>query len=465
VPIAGTPCALIVQNFLLATMNAPKVFVSYSRESREHEAWVLDLASSLRRNGVDSAIDQWDLKPGYDLTLFMESHIRDSDFVVLVCTPTYAQKSNVPSGGVGYEKNIISAELLQSRDLRPKFIPVLRAGDFDSALPAYLGSKFAIDFRASCDQAKAMHNLLGAIHEVPPPSKPALGPNPFMGGSTDTIPRTAVQDTISPSDPSSASTIKVDGHVESWEQRALGRFDFLRKSRIDSAKGDPFAKGYWQASLALQGTLRGTSLAELLDILAASKTSRTGWDVGWVPTRAGIAAYPFHDGIEVWLAEDGGKESGRSDFWRAEKIGTFALFRGYQEDEAEFSERYTKIQLDYVLALWRVSEFLLYLESFARNLGVGRISANVGFHWNGLENRRLGNHKSSFDFDNERICRQSSVESTFHVADASVIKRTLIGDVKTITRPLFEVFDFFTVSDEQVKIALRGLFDADKEGN
>ena len=443
-------------------MKSPKVFVSYSREEGTHEAWVLGLASSLRRNGVDSALDQWDLRPGQDMTLFMESQIRDSDFVIMVCTPTYAKKSNLPSGGVGYEKNIISAEMLQSRDLRPKFIPVLRDGDFDTALPTYLGSKFAIDFRSSRDQATAMSELLSAIHEAPPPSKPPLGPNPFLKTPIES-PAQATDQNV-PSGPTKALIVRVDGHVESWDQRSRGRFDFLRKSRIDSAKGDPFAKGYWQASLALQGTLREVSLPELLDVLVASKTGRTGWDVGWVPTRAGIAAYPFQGGIEVWLAEDGGKESGRSDFWRAEKIGTFALFRGYQEDEAEFSERYAKIQLDYVLALWRVSEFLLYLENFARNLGVERISANVRFHWNGLENRRLGNHKSSFDVDNERICRQSSIESTFHVADASVIKQTLIGDVKTITRPLFEVFDFFTVSDDQVKIALRGLFDADKEG-
>lgn len=444
-------------------MKAPKVFVSYSREGRAHEAWVLELASSLRSNGVDSILDQWDLKPGGDMTLFMESQIRDSDFVILICTPTYAEKSNVPSGGVGYEKNIISAEMLQSRDLRPKFIPVLRDGDFDTAIPTYLGSKFAVDFRSSRNQAEAISNLLSAIYEAPPPSKPPLGPNPFLKGPIET-PAQAT-DQHAPSGPTKAPTVRVDGHVESWAQRSRGRFDFLRGTRIDSTKGDPFAKGHWQASLALQGTLRDVSLPELLDILAASRTSRTGWDIGWVPTRAGIAAYPFQDGIEVWLAEDGGKQSGHSDFWRAEKIGTFAVFRGYQEDEAEFSQRYPKIQLDYSLVLWRVTEFLLYLEKFARNLGIGRIAANLRITWDGLENRRLGNHKSSFDLDNERICRQSSVESAFHVPDTSLIKRTLIGNVKSITRPLFEVFDFFTVSDDQVKIALRGLFDADKEGS
>src|SRR3972149_4036124 len=158
-------------------MMPPRVFVSYSHEEPEHDSWVLDLAASLRKKGIDSTLDQWDLHPGQDTALFMELRIRDSDFVVLICTPTYAEKSNIVSGGVGYEKNIISAEILQSRDLRPKFIPVLRKGDFQTALPAYLGSKYAIDFRESRDQAEALNELLRAIHEVPPPSKPPIGPN------------------------------------------------------------------------------------------------------------------------------------------------------------------------------------------------------------------------------------------------------------------------------------------------
>lgn len=447
-------------------MNAPKVFVSYSREGLDHEGWVLELASSLRLNGVDSVLDQWDLKPGHDMTLFMESQIRDSNFVILVCTPTYAEKSNLSSGGVGYEKNIISAEMLQSRDLKPKFIPVLREGDFNTALPTYLGSKFAVDFRPSRDQAEALGELLRTIHEVPPPSKPPLGANPFLSESSVAVPAGTDVPAVPTSAPSTGgpATIRVDGHVESWEQRALGRFGFLRDTRINQTKGDPFAKGYWQASVALQGSLRDVSLPELLEIIASSKTNRTGWDVGWIPTREGIAAYPFQDGIEVWLAEDGGKGPGHSDFWRAEKIGTFSLFRGYQEDEDDFAQRHPNIQLDYSLVLWRISEFLLYLESFARNLGVGRLSANVRVRWTGLENRRLGHHKSMFGPLEERICRQSSVESSFHVADTSTVKKTLIADVRAITRRLFEVFDFFALTEDQVKATVKGLFDADREG-
>ncbi len=202
----------------------------------------------------------------------------------------------------------------------------------------------------------------------------------------------------------------------------------------------------------------------MLVILRASETNRTGWDVGWVPTREGIAPYPFQDGIEVWLAEDGGRGSGHSDFWRAERIGTFSVFRGYQEDEEEFSQRFPQIQLDYSLVLWRAAEVLLYLESFSRNLSTGPVGANLRIRWTGLENRRLGNPNAMAPRLHAHICRQPSAESTLHLTDTWSIKRTLIRDVQRITRPLFEAFDFFSVTEEQVKFLVRGVFDADKEG-
>jgi len=311
-------------------MPEPKVFISYAREGTAHEQWVVSLAASLRQKGVDASLDQWDLKPGSELTLFMESQIRDSDFVVLVCTDVYAVKSNLPTGGVGYERNVITAELLQSRDLRPKFIPVLRGGTFETALPTYLGSRFGIDFRVERDAVQALDKLLRAIHGVPHPSKPPIGPNPFASAYTPSSIETEPNKVASSAAPhQNPDTGRVSGHVESWEERALGRFQFLRQTRLTSGL-DPFARGYWQASFALSGQIKLVSLPALLEVLRSSKTGRTGWDVGWVPTREGIAAYPFQDGIEVWLAEQGEKDPGHSDFWCAEKIGTFSLFRGFR---------------------------------------------------------------------------------------------------------------------------------------
>lgn len=445
-------------------MVPPKVFVSYSHEDADHDAWVLDLAALLRKNGVEASLDQWDLRPGQDTTLFMESQIRDSDFVVLVCTPTYANKSNISRGGVGYEKNIISAEMLQSQDLKPKFIPVLRKSDFQTSIPTYLGSKYGIDFRSTRNQEEALQELLKAIHEIPPASKPPIGPSPFLslpsGPALDPAPAAA-----QPNFPTETTTgeMRVDGHVESWEKRALGRFEFLRQSRIDKKQGDPFAKGYWQASFALQGRLRAVGLVDLLDVLRKSKTGRTGWDIGWVPTREGIAPYPFQDGIEVWLAESGGKESGHSDFWRAEPIGTFSLFRGYQENEADFSRQYPHIQLDFSLVLWRVTEFLLYIESFAQNISAEKTCANLRIRWTGLENRQLGNHKALAIPADRCVSHQPSVVSSLHISNTTAIRKTLLNDLIAITRPLFEVFDFFTISKHEATQLIKGVFDVEKE--
>ena len=72
-------------------MSTPKVFISYSHDSQEHKKWVLDLATRLRNNGVDAIIDQWELRPGDDLPHFMETHLADSDYVVMVCCRSIAQ--------------------------------------------------------------------------------------------------------------------------------------------------------------------------------------------------------------------------------------------------------------------------------------------------------------------------------------------------------------------------------------
>lgn len=89
----------------------PKCFISYSRDNSIHKEWVRKLGEELRKNGVDVTLDQWDLGPGMDLLSFMETSIRESSFVLLVCSPEFAVKANTSSGGVGYEKGIVSGEI------------------------------------------------------------------------------------------------------------------------------------------------------------------------------------------------------------------------------------------------------------------------------------------------------------------------------------------------------------------
>ena len=101
-------------------------FISYSWDHDEHVAWVLRLAKDLRLNGAKVDIDR-DVSPGSSLTAFMETSVRESDFVVMVCTPAFARRANERAGGVGYESQIVTGELYESV-LSDKFVPILRGG-------------------------------------------------------------------------------------------------------------------------------------------------------------------------------------------------------------------------------------------------------------------------------------------------------------------------------------------------
>ena len=62
----------------------PKAFISYSWEDPDHIAWVRDLATRLRADGIETIIDQWDAVPGDQLPVFMERALRSNDYVLVI---------------------------------------------------------------------------------------------------------------------------------------------------------------------------------------------------------------------------------------------------------------------------------------------------------------------------------------------------------------------------------------------
>ena len=105
----------------------PKVFISYSHDSPEHKRWVLELGTKLVQNGVDVVLDRWDLTPGDNFTQFMEVGVRDLDWVLVICTDNYVRKANNREGGVGYEVQIVTAQLVENLGI-DKFIPTNSSG-------------------------------------------------------------------------------------------------------------------------------------------------------------------------------------------------------------------------------------------------------------------------------------------------------------------------------------------------
>lgn len=129
-------------------MRLPSAFVSYSWDTDEHRQWVLDLATRLRGDGVETILDQWHLVPGDQLPAFMEKAVRESDHVLIVCTPRYKERSDRREGGVGYEGDIITGEVFTTRNER-KFIPILRRGEWTDSAPTWLTGKYYIDLRGT----------------------------------------------------------------------------------------------------------------------------------------------------------------------------------------------------------------------------------------------------------------------------------------------------------------------------
>jgi hypothetical protein len=161
-------------------MTHPKCFINYSWDSDEHKDWVRHLATALQQNGVVTYLDQWDTHPGMDLIKWMETCIRESDFVLLVCTPTFAQKANTGRGGVGYEKAIVTGEIFEGVASPKKFVPLLREGNPRDSLPSYLKSRVYIDFRNDKVFDSSLEKLLRHLYQSPKYVRPQLGQKPDL---------------------------------------------------------------------------------------------------------------------------------------------------------------------------------------------------------------------------------------------------------------------------------------------
>ena len=157
-----------------APQKIPSAFISYSWEDKAHQRWVHDFAARLRRDGVDATLDQWHAVAGDQIPQFMETAIRESDFVLMICTPVYKMKSDLRRDGVGFEGGIITAEVFAKANHR-KFIPLLRKDSWSAAAASYVLGKLYIDLRGDPYSEENYDRLLNTIHGALPSAPPVGG--------------------------------------------------------------------------------------------------------------------------------------------------------------------------------------------------------------------------------------------------------------------------------------------------
>lgn len=168
--------------------DAPRLFISYSHDDEAHKAWVLQLATRLVKNGVDVILDQWDIKLGSDLSAFMERGLTDADRIMAVCSEGYVVKANAGDGGVGYEKTILTSQLMRNVNTH-RIIPVIRRNTLEEVRPVFLNTRLFVDFRDDALYEVKYGEMLRDIHGISIAPRPPLGPNPFTQAVSAIEPR------------------------------------------------------------------------------------------------------------------------------------------------------------------------------------------------------------------------------------------------------------------------------------
>ncbi len=115
-------------------VQAPIAFISYSHDSDQHKAEVLDLAQRLRRDGIDARIDRLVLSPPDGWPLWMEKQLKRADFVLVVCSEIYRRRfDDEEAAGKGrgaiWEGRLIRKLIYEDSGNNHRVIPLLIRSD------------------------------------------------------------------------------------------------------------------------------------------------------------------------------------------------------------------------------------------------------------------------------------------------------------------------------------------------
>ncbi|MCU9959276.1 MULTISPECIES: toll/interleukin-1 receptor domain-containing protein [Bacillus] len=162
-------------------MQDVSVFISYSWTNDELVDWVREeLATRLSNDGIEVILDQWDLKEGQDVYLFMESMVNNSEInkVLVICDKGYKLKADSRQGGVGTETQIITPEIYKDAK-QEKFIPVIFERDEhgNDFIPTFMSGRKYIDLSGDLFYEN-YEQLLRIIYERPLHRKPKKGNPP-----------------------------------------------------------------------------------------------------------------------------------------------------------------------------------------------------------------------------------------------------------------------------------------------
>jgi hypothetical protein len=180
---------------MASSLNAPKVFISYSWKPTVNKQKTIALAERMVNDGVNVILDVWNLAEGQDKYQFMEQMVNDPEIkrVLMICNKDYKEKADQKKGGVGTESLIISDKIYKQSDQK-KFVPIIfeRDGNGEAYVPTFIHSRIYIDLSSDENFEDEYEKLLRNIFDKPASKKPPIGTPPaYIQEDEPTFLRTA----------------------------------------------------------------------------------------------------------------------------------------------------------------------------------------------------------------------------------------------------------------------------------
>jgi len=156
-----------------------KVLISYSHDPQEQCSLVLAFSNLLREYGIDVVLDQYeDSSPEEGWMIWMELQILEAEFIIMVCTEEYWQRTHLPlestcgeNGGRGVksEYKMICGSISSGKKRMGQILPVLFDKNNKKDVPTLFDDLFCLD-----DEKNAAA-LYKRLKNQPPLQKPGLG--------------------------------------------------------------------------------------------------------------------------------------------------------------------------------------------------------------------------------------------------------------------------------------------------
>lgn len=140
-----------------------KIFISYCRSDADTDQ-IKQLKDKLQKDGFEVIIDDGVLRHGHEVTEFMEKSIRESKYILVICTSEYKNRADNRGSnptGVAYEARLLASHINKKTKI---VIPIIQGTEI-SVLPDFLEGIFALFLKQINTNKESYNKLLDSLKE------------------------------------------------------------------------------------------------------------------------------------------------------------------------------------------------------------------------------------------------------------------------------------------------------------